>query len=359
MASSYTALGVELQVTGENAGTWGDKTNTNLQLLQQLVGGFNQTSIAGGAQDTDLTVVDGNTTGTAQQNMIELTGTITGNQTVSIPLDIERMYIIRNSTSGAFTVEVQYVSGSGTSFTFAATDKGTRLLYAKADDGTNPNIIDVGMVDTSGIQTLTNKTLTSPKVGTSILDTNGLELLKVTATGSAVNELTLANAATTNNPTLSATGDDSNVGIDLTPKGLGAVKLTSLGSIEALQERATIAATGTTGTVNYDLLTQAVLYHTTNAAGNFTVNFRGDGSNSLNNVMNTGDSMTAAFLVTQGSTPYYNSAVQVDGSGVTPEWSGGAAPTAGNASSVDIYTYTIIKTGSAAFTVFAAQQQFA
>ena len=359
MASSYTSLGVELQVTGENAGTWGDKTNTNLQLIQQLVGGFNQTSTAGGAGTTALDVVDGNTTGTAQQNMIELTGTITGNRIITIPLDIERMYIIRNSTSGAYTVEFKYVTGSGSSFTFASTDKGTRLLYAKADDGTNPNIIDVGMVDTSGVQTLTNKTLTSPKVGTSILDTNGLELLKVTATGSAVNELTLANAATNNNPTLSATGDDGNVGIDLTPKGLGAVKLTSIGSIEALQERATVAATGTTGTVTFDLLTQAVLYHTSNAAGNFTVNFRGDGSNTLNNTMNTNDSMTAAFIITNGGTPYYNSAVQVDGSGVTPEWQGGAAPTAGNASSNDIYTYTIIKTGDATFKVFAAQTQFA
>ena len=359
MASTYTSLGVELQVTGENAGTWGDKTNTNLTLIQQLVGGFNQTSIAGGAQDTDLTVVDGNTTGTAQQNMIELTGTITGNQTVSIPLDIERMYIIRNSTSGAYTVEVQYVSGSGTSVTFAATDKGTRMLYAKADDGTNPNVIDVGMVDTAGIQTLTNKTLTSPKVGTAIADTSGNELLKVTATGSAVNELTLANAAASGNPTLSATGGDTNVGIDLTPKGLGAVKLTSLGSIEALQERATIAATGTTGTVNYDILTQAVLYHTSAAAGNFTVNFRGDGSNTLNNTMNTNDSMTVAFLVTNTGTPYYNNAVTIDGSSVTPEWQGGSAPTAGNASSIDVYTYTVIKTGDAAFTALAAQTQFA
>mgnify|MGYP003133307286 CR=1 FL=1 len=359
MASSYTSLGVELQVTGENAGTWGDKTNTNLQLFQQLVGGFNQTSTAGGAGTTALDVVDGNTTGTAQQNMIELTGTITGNRVVTIPLDIERMYVIRNSTSGAFTVEFKYASGSGSSFTFAATDKGTRLLYAKADDVTNPNIIDVGMVDTSGIQTLTNKTLTSASINTGLNDTNGNELLKVTATGSAVNEVTLANAATTNNPTLSATGGDSNIGIDLTPKGLGAIKLTSLGSIEALQERATVAATGTTGTVNYDVLTQAVLYHTTNAAGNFTVNLRGDGSNTLNNVMNTNDSMTVAFLVTNGGTPYYNNAVTIDGSSVTPEWQGGSAPTGGNASSVDVYTYTIIKTGSAAFTVFAAQTQFA
>ena len=224
MASSYTSLGVELQVTGENAGTWGDKTNTNLTLLQQLFGGFNQTSIAGSAGDTALTVVDGNTTGTAQQNMIELTGTITGNRTVSIPLDIERMYIIRNSTSGAFTVEFQYTSGSGTSFTFAATDKGTRLLYAKADDVTNPNIIDVGMVDTSGIQTLTNKTLTSPAIGTSVLDTGGNELLLLTATGSAVNEVTLANAATGNNPSFAASGGDDNIGIDLKTKGTGVIK---------------------------------------------------------------------------------------------------------------------------------------
>ena len=360
MASSYTALGVELQVTGENAGTWGDKTNTNLTLLQQLFGGFNQTSIAGSAGDSPLTVVDGNTTGTAQQNMIELTGTITGNRTVSIPLDIERMYIIRNSTSGAYTVEFQYASGSGTSVTFAATDKGTRMLYAKADDVTNPNIIDVGMVDTSGIQTLTNKTLTSPAIGTSILDTGGNELFKLTATGSATNELTIANAANGSAPTISATGSsDANVNIDLTPKGLGAVKFTSLGSIEALQERATVAATGTTGTVNFDILTQAVLYHTSAAAGNFTVNLRGDGSNTLNNVMNTNDSMTVAFLVTNTGTPYYNNAVTVDGSSVTPEWQGGSAPSAGNANSVDIYTYTIIKTGSAAFTVFAAQTQFA
>jgi hypothetical protein len=360
MASSYTSLGVELQVTGENAGTWGDKTNTNLQLLQQLVGGFNQTSTAGGAGTTALDVVDGNTTGTAQQNMIELTGTITGNRVVTIPIDIERMYIIRNSTSGAFTVEFKYASGSGSSVTFAATDKGTRLLYAKADDVTNPNIIDVGMVDTSGIQTLTNKTLTSPAIGTSILDTGGNELFKLTATGSATNELTVANAANGSAPSISATGSsDSNVNLDLTPKGLGAVKFTSLGSIAALQERATVAATGTTGTVNFDVLTQAVLFHTTNAAGNFTVNFRGDGSNTLNNTMNTNDSMTVAFLVTNGSTPYYNNAVTIDGSSVTPEYQGGSAPSAGNASSIDVYTYTIIKTGSAAFTVLAAQTQFA
>ena len=131
------------------------------------------------------------------------------------------------------------------------------------------------------------------------------------------------------------------------------------GKIQQLAEKITIAATGTTGTVNYDVITQAVLYHTTNAAGNFTVNIRGDGSNTLNSIMDTGESITVAFLVTNGSSAYYNNAFQVDGSYVTPEWQGGSAPSGGNASSIDVYTYTVIKTGDATFTALAAQTQFA
>ena len=112
-------------------------------------------------------------------------------------------------------------------------------------------------------------------------------------------------------------------------------------------------------TIVKNVLTQAVWNFTSNAAANWTLNIRGDGSNTLDNIMDTGESITIAHIVAQGSTPYYNSAVQIDGSGVTPEWQGGAAPTAGNASSLDVYSYTIIKTGSATFTVLASQTQFA
>jgi hypothetical protein len=105
--------------------------------------------------------------------------------------------------------------------------------------------------------------------------------------------------------------------------------------------------------------TQSVLYYTSNASGNFTLNIRGDGSTTLNSLMNTGDSLSVAFLVTNGSTAYYNSAFQVDGSAITPKWQGGTAPSSGNASSIDAYTYTVIKTGNAAFTVLAAQTKFA
>ena len=130
-------------------------------------------------------------------------------------------------------------------------------------------------------------------------------------------------------------------------------------SIYEVLEKASIAATSLTGTVNFNALDGAVLYCTSNASGNWTLNVRGDGSTTLNNVMATGDSLSLAVLVTQGSTAYYQSGFQIDGSAVTPKWAGGTAPTAGNASSVDAYTITIFKTGSATFTVFASQTKFA
>lgn len=124
-------------------------------------------------------------------------------------------------------------------------------------------------------------------------------------------------------------------------------------------ESVTVSATAATGTINFDVTTQSVLYYTTNASGNWTLNFRASSGTSLNTAMATGESITVAFLVTQGSTPYYNSAVQVDGSSVTPKWQGGSAPGGGNPSGIDVYAYTIIKTGSATFTVLASQTQFA
>ena len=124
-------------------------------------------------------------------------------------------------------------------------------------------------------------------------------------------------------------------------------------------EVATVSATAATGTIAYDITTQSVLYYTSNASANWTVNFRASSGTSLNTALATGQSMTVAFLVTQGATAYYNSAVQVDGttSGVTTRWLGGA-PTAGNASGIDSYRYLIIKTGSATFTVLASNTQF-
>ena len=238
MTSTYTDLGVELMVTGENAGTWGTKTNTNLNLIEQISGGYAiQTLNAGapsgtGASTTTLAKADGALNATVASRIIILGAVspeaITGNKIVTMPVLTENFYIIKNSTSGAYTVQLKAASGSGATVTWATTDKGWKIVYF---DGvtTNTGVYDtgfgVGDVTLTGTQTLTNKTLTSPKIGTNILDTNGLELLNLTATASAVNELTLANAATGNAPILSATGNDTNIGITLTPKGSGAVKL--------------------------------------------------------------------------------------------------------------------------------------
>jgi hypothetical protein len=160
----------------------------------------------------------------------------------------------------------------------------------------------------------------------------------------------LANSTVTlGNATLTLGGTTSTVG-NLTVTNT---------TVTEMRETATVSATAATGTIAYDALTQVVLYYTTDASGNFTVNFRGNSGTSLDSVMSTGQSLSATFLVTNGATAYYNSAVQVDGSSVTPKWQGGSAPTSGNASSIDSYTYVIIKTGSAAFTVLASVTKFA
>ena len=123
-------------------------------------------------------------------------------------------------------------------------------------------------------------------------------------------------------------------------------------------ETTTVSATAATGTINYDVTTQSVLYYTSNASANWTVNFRGSSGTSLNTLMSTGQAVTVVFLVTQGSTAYYNNAITIDGVSVTPKYQGGTAWTSGNASGIDAYTYTIIKTASATYTVLAAQTQF-
>jgi hypothetical protein len=227
MASTYTVLGTQLMATGENAGTWGTKTNTNLNIIEQIAGGYIEVAVT--STPTTLSVSDGSTGAALAHRCITFTGSISENTVVTIPLDVQTFYIIKNSVSGSYSVQFKYVSGSGSSVTWASGDAGTKIIYATADDGTNPNIVDAtsAFVTATSTTTLTNKTLTSPKIGTSILDTNGNELALLTATGSAVNEFTIANAATGGGPTLSSTGGDSNIDINVTPKGTGDVVLSA------------------------------------------------------------------------------------------------------------------------------------
>jgi len=243
MASTFTPLGVELQATGENAGTWGTKTNTNLQLIEQISGGFTAQAIGGGAQTTALTISDSGTGDVAGHRMIDFTGTITGNQIVTIPLDVQTFYILRNSTSGAYTVQFKYASGSGSTFTFSATNKGTAIVFAAANDGTNPDVIQIqtgGDVvdDTSpqlGGDLDTNSFNIAFDDAHGINDENGNEQIVFQTTSSAVNQLDITNAATGNAPSIQATGGDSNISLKVGPKGTGLIEVlgaTNPGSIQ-------------------------------------------------------------------------------------------------------------------------------
>ena len=363
MASSYsTDLKLEIQVTGENAGTWGDITNTNLTILQQAIAGFTGISIAGATGNTDLTFSNG-ALSNGKNAVIELTGSITGDRTVTITTAsgvTNKVYIIRNSTSGAFTVKV-LVQGQ-TGVTFSATDKGTKILYVNGTDVIDSNI---GKLSNDITPTLAANLDTNAKnilidSGNFIGDENGNEQIKFATTASAVNEISVTNAATGNNPAISATGGDTNVGITLTPKGdLGRITLNGESKIFGVFENATISTTFIT-TFTYDVLTQAVYFQNVNLGANFTVNLRGNASTALNAALAVGESATVALITKQGNTTFYNDVVQVDGTttNVTVVYQGGTAPTTGNASSNDVYTYTALKTAASTYTVLAALTQF-
>jgi len=194
--------------------------------------------------------------------------------------------------------------------------------------------------DLTTAQTLTNKTLTTPIIAT-ISNTGTLTL--PTSTDTIVGRAT---TDTLTNKTLTSPAINN---------------ATNTGSVMiAPEERTTVSATAATGTINYDAVTQGVLYYTSNASANWTLNIRGASGTTLSSILAVGDAITVTHLVTNGATAYYNSALQIDGSAVTPKYQGGTAFAAGNASSIDAYVYTVVKTAATpTYTVFASQTKFA
>jgi len=357
MANSTSAnLKLTVQATGENSGTWGQITNTNLLILEQAIGGYSAVTVNATTGAT-LTFSNG-ALSNGKDQVIKLTGTITGNIDVVIPDSVEKTYIIENGTSGAFTVTVKTTSGSGV--TWAATDKGTKMVYSNGTD-----VVDTAFTDLSSDIT--------PQLS-GILDTNGNDIvvddagaieddsnnpyIRFQKTASAVNYFDVTNQATGSAPEVAAVGSDTNIDFNLTPKGIGRVTLNGNGKIQGLAEKVNVNGTFTSN-INIDTNTQAVQLNTATANANFTVNLRGDGSNSLDASMDVGESITVAYINKNNNVTYWNTTVQVDGVTVTPVWQGGSAPTGGNVTSNDVYTYTAIKTAASTFTVLAAQTQFA
>ena len=315
MTTAYPSLlGLALPVTGELSGTWGDTVNNSItSLLDSAIAGTTTLS-----SDADVTLTT--TTGAANTSREAILlwtagGTVTRN--ITAPAQSKAYYVINASVS-------------------------------------TQSIVLRGVGPTTGVTIVQGEK--------AVCAWNGTDFVKVASTQATAltGILPIANGGTGASTLAGANLPVVNVANTFT--GLQTFSGTSSNASHKatnMLEVATVSATAATGTINFDNTTQSVLYYTTNASGNFTLNFRGSSGTTLNTVMSTGESLSATFLVTNGTTAYYNSAVTVDGTSVTPKWQGGSAPTSGNASSIDSYTYVIIKTGSAAFTVLASQTKFA
>ena len=325
MASTYSDLKFELMTTGENDTTWGDKTNANIgTAIQEAITG--SANVAFSNATVTLTLTNSSSSQTARNLRLNLTGTATAGYNLIVPA-IEKQYIVNNGTDG--TITIKNATGTGIAIPAGATtivfNDATNVVQAMNYLGSALPVTGGG----TGATTLTG-----------ILKGNGTSAFTAATAGTDY----VAPTASTN---FSAIQIFTGSATAIAAKLINAV------------EKVTISATAATGTIAYNVTDQSVLYYTTNASANWTLNVRGNGSNTLNSLMVTGESLTLVFLVTNGATAYYQSAFQIDGSSVTPKWQNGSAPTSGSASSVDAYTITIVKTGSAAFTAFAAQTKFA
>lgn len=384
MTSTYsTNLKINLMGTGDQSGTWGSTTNTNLgTLIEEAIVGYVTQAVADSPTPTTLTIPNG-ASSNGRNYVLELTGVLTANRTVEVPA-VDKPYIFYNNTTGGYSVTVK-VSGQ-TGVTIKAGKKA--IVYTNSTD-----VIEVANapVTEDGAQTLTGKTMSgasntfsnipfSALAGTVTVAAGGTgqtsytdgQLLIGNSSGNTLTKATLTagtNIAVTNgggsitvglatNPTFAGTNTFSGTNSFTGATTLAGTSSNLAATISNIAEPVTISVTGLSGSYNFDLTTQSVVYYTGNATANFSINFRASSGTSLNSALSTGQVITAVLLNTNGSTAYYPSSITVDGAAVTPKWQGGSTVTSGNANSTDVYTYTIIKTGNAAFTVLASQAKF-
>jgi hypothetical protein len=320
MASTYsTNLGIELIGTGDQSGTWGNTTNSNLgTLIEQSISGVVTQAMADSNQT--ITIPNG-ATGVARNMYIECTGALTAARQLIVPTN-KKLYFIFNNTTGGFAITV-LVSGQ----TGVSVPNGKKVILAMNSAGTD--IVDA----TNYLSGLTVGTLNGVIKGTT----------GVLSAATAGTDYVAPGTATTFTATQTFNGTSSTA---------------ALKEINII-EPASVTAVAPTATTNFYINSGAVQYITANNANNWTLNIAFSAGTTLNAAMTTNDSITCTLVTTNTTTAYYLSAVTIDGVSVTPKWQGGTAPTSGNASSIDSYTFVIIKTGASVFTVLAAQTKFA
>ena len=356
--TNFTSLlGLALPTTGDLSGTWGTTVNDAItSLVDSAVAGTTTLTTDG---DVTLSTTNG-AANQARQAIVLLSGARSGVHNVTAPAH-SKAYVVINATSGGFaatfrgagpTTGVSVANGeecivawNGSDFVKVASSQITALtgVLTVPSGGTGVATL-TGLAKGNGTSafsaSVAGTDYLAPPSGTAILKANSGGALANAVAGT---DYVAPGTATTFTATQTFNGTSS---------ALAAVLTNAL-------EKVTVSATAATGTINYDVTTQSVLYYTNNASANWTMNFRAASGTTLDSTMSTGQAVTVVFLATNGATPYYNSAVQIDGNAVTPKYQGGIAWSFGTASGIDSYTYTIIKTGSATFTVLASQIRFA
>lgn len=377
MSSTYSSsLRIELIGSGDQAGAWGATTDSNLaNILDTAIAGYQTVAVASASQA--LTYISGPTSSAALNQsvyaMLRLTTSTGANFAIYAP-PVSKTYIIYNNSGYTATIYNSTVIGNTTAAGAGiAISNGNRVMVFS--DGTN--FYDLQAQNLTGTLAIANggtgqvtanaafNALAPAQTANRLLRSDGTNtsFAQAVLTTDVSGTLPVANGGT---GVTSSTGSGNNVlssGATLTTPTLTTPSITTptistYGNIKALFETATITGAAPSSTTNFDVTTQAVQYYTSNASTNFTLNIRGDGSTTLNSILSTGQSVTIALMVTNGGTAYYPTAFQIDGSAVTPKWQAGYTPTSGNASSIDVYTFAVVKTASATFTVLASQTKY-
>ena len=347
MPSTYTTnSGVEKPGSGEQSGTWGTTVNTNMDILDRSINGVLSLTLSG--TTSTLTTSDG-TLSDGQHKLLVLGGSLSAGHTITIsPSDAEKIYFVKNDSGQTVT----FTQGSG-STTVDVLNGDFDIVYADGSDECR------SLISSSNL---------TAKFDATTFKIDGTEVTSTAAELNIVDGDTTATSTTIEDADRVVVNDDGTmVQVAMTDfetyfesalDTLTDITLNGTTKIEEVLEKVT-PQTSTTGTINFDCLTQAIELYTADQTANRTINFRGDSSTTLNSMLSTNQSITVSIAMTQGSTAYYLNTYQIDGTGITPKWQGGTAPSAGNASGIDVYTFTIIKTASATYTVLASLADYA